>query len=161
MKANEETIEQLLLARKEGLTLRQAAACAGVHVATVCRWQNRNPELRQALWEAQRTARRLRMAWGPRPAVEWRRDCPECGADVVVRTAPGKFHFWRCEDWPWCRWASWRPPAPGNCPECKGLSWYWSHSRKSMGCDECGMRICVHSLRQAFGKILGRNLPLD
>ena len=42
-------IERVLEGRKAGCTLRQAATAAGVHVATVCRWQNRDPGLSLAL----------------------------------------------------------------------------------------------------------------
>jgi hypothetical protein len=131
----------LLQARRAGSTLRQAAAAAGVHVATVCRWHKRDPELRQALADAAREARHAR--WkppAPRPGVRWHRDCPLCKARVVVRAARGKLRFWRCGRWPWCKWASWRPRAPRNCKEC-GSPCYWSHSRKSIGCSGCGVRI--------------------
>ena len=140
MGADRATVEGLLRARRAGLTLRLAAAAAGVHVATVCRWQARDPELRQALAEAAREARRRRPAKGPRPLVRWRRNCPQCKARVVVRTAPGKVRFWRCGRWPLCRWASWRPRAPRNCKRC-GAPCYWSHSRKSIACSACGVRI--------------------
>jgi hypothetical protein len=48
--------------------------------------------------------------------------------------------FWRCGRWPLCSWASWRPRAPRNCKRC-GAPCYWSHSRKSIGCSACKMRI--------------------
>jgi hypothetical protein len=135
-------LDVLVEARRNGATLRQAAASVGVHVATVCRWQARDPELRRALVAAEREARRLEcfLNHGPRPRVQWRPDCPLCQARVVVRTAPGKLTFWRCERWPWCAWASWRPRAPRDCPHC-GSPRYWSHSRKSIGCGGCGLRI--------------------
>src|SRR4051812_5936326 len=79
MSAEREAIELLLEARRYGRTLRQAAAAAGVHVATVCRWQARDPELRQALTDAASQSAR-RPAEGPRPRVSWRRDCPLCKA---------------------------------------------------------------------------------
>ena len=140
MSADRAIVEELLRARRAGQTLRLAAAAAGVHVATVCRWQARDPELRQALAEAAREARLRRPPRGPRPPVRWRRDCPRCQARVVVRTAPGKLRFWRCGRWPLCSWASWRPRAPRNCTRC-GAPCYWSQSRRSIGCSACGVRI--------------------
>jgi hypothetical protein len=135
-------IETLLNARADGASLQEAAAAAGVHVATVCRWLKLQPELHQWMNEARKQARRLAISLKPRsrPQVPWRRDCPLCKARVVVRTAPGKLRFWRCGRWPWCSWASWRPRAPRNCRRC-GSPCYWSHSRKSIGCGTCGMRI--------------------
>lgn len=130
----------LLAARATGVTLRQAAATAGVHVATVCRWQARDPVLREALAQAAKDGRQLRKpAPEPRPLVRWRRDCPVCRARVVVRTARGGVRFWRCGRWPRCEWASWRPRAPRDCPRCGGPR-FWSHSRRSVGCDGCGLR---------------------
>jgi hypothetical protein len=132
------TVENLLRARRAGLTLRVAATLAGVHVATVCRWQARDPALRQALAEAAREARRRRPE-GARRRVRWRRDCPLCKARVSVRTAAGKARFWRCGRWPLCPWASWRPRAPRDCRRC-GAPRYWSHSRRSVACGGCGLR---------------------
>jgi hypothetical protein len=136
--ANQETAQALLRARSRGYTLRQAADEAGVHVSTVCRWQRREPRLRDALAGA--------VADGldddgpePRPRVRWRKDCPLCRARVVVRTAAGRARFWRCGRWPLCRWASWRPRAPRDCPRC-GAARYWSHSRRSVVCGGCGLR---------------------
>jgi hypothetical protein len=141
--ARGEAVTALLRERSAGATLREAAA-AGVHVSTVCRWQARDPGLRQALLDAEREGWHLRRPLpGPRPLVHWRRDCPECGAEVVVRAAPGKLRFWRCDRWPLCGWASWRPRAPRDCREC-GSPCYWSHSRKSIGCGTCGVRIDPH-----------------
>src|SRR4051794_20713902 len=42
-------IARLLAARQDGATLREAACAAGVHVATVCRWARRDPDLASAL----------------------------------------------------------------------------------------------------------------
>ena len=87
-------VRRLLEARAAGQTLRQAAAAAGVHVATVCRWQARDPALRLALAEARREGQDLlQLPREPRPHVRWRRDCPLCRAKVVVRTAPGKRRY--------------------------------------------------------------------
>lgn len=135
-------IDAVLRARRSGLKLRWAAAVAGVHVATVCRWQARDPELRAALAKAAREARASRLAQ-ERPQVPWRRDCPECKAKVVVRTAAKGARFWRCGRWPLCGWASWRPRAPRNCKRCKAPC-YWSHSRKSTSCGACGLRTQRH-----------------
>ncbi|HEY7309549.1 MAG TPA: hypothetical protein VH643_09340 [Gemmataceae bacterium] len=130
-------VTSLLRARRTGATLRDAAAAAGVHVATVCRWQNRDPTLRKALRQAADEARPE--FDDPRPSVRWRRDCPLCKAKVVVRSAKGKARFWRCGRWPECPWASWRPRASRNCKRCGGPR-YWSHSRKSIVCGGCGVR---------------------
>ena len=139
MNAPRTAVELLVQVRRDGGTLRQAAIAAGVHVATVCRWQARDQELRQALADAAEEACLRRSQGGPRRHVTWRRDCPMCKARVVVRTARGKLTFWRCGRWPLCSWASWRPRAPRNCRRC-GAPCYWSHSRKSIGCSACGMR---------------------
>jgi hypothetical protein len=133
-------VEVLLSARAGGATLREAATAAGVHVATACRWQSRNPQLRQLLADLARKHRAQSDPREPRAHVPWRRDCPLCKARVVVRTAAGGVRFWRCGRWPLCDWASWRPRAPRNCKRC-GSPCYWSHSRKSIGCSKCGMRI--------------------
>jgi len=141
MRLSQSLLEKLLAARAEGATLRQAADAAGVHVATVCRWQRSDPEFHQAMREAKGQARSSepdRNA-ASRPHVRWRRDCPLCRARVVVRTARGGARFWCCGRWPLCPWASWRPRAPRNYRRCGG-PWFWSHSRKSTACGTCGMR---------------------
>jgi len=126
--------------REAGATLRQAAALAGLHVATVCRWQQRDPDLRLALRAAADEARRVYSgSYEPRPRVRWRRDCPLCKAKVVVRTAGPGLRFWRCGRWPLCPWASWRSRAPRNCRRCGGPC-FWSHSRMSSAYSGCGMR---------------------
>jgi hypothetical protein len=140
-------VDRLLEAREGGATLRQAAAAAGVHVATVCRWQLRCPPLARALEFAAYFARRLRWARKPRyrPRVSWHRGCPLCGAAAEVRNAwgwPGPA-FWRCGRWPGCPWASWRPRFPEDCPGCGGPR-YWSHSRKSVSCPRCRVRTTLH-----------------
>jgi hypothetical protein len=137
----ERVIEELLRRVRQGLSLRSAAALAGIHVATVCRWQARAPDLCGQIAQARREAReRRRSARRPeqRPHVRWRRDCPLCRAKVVVRTARGR-RFWRCGRWPLCAWASWRPRVPRNCRRC-GAACFWSHSRKSIACSACGVR---------------------
>jgi hypothetical protein len=134
---NEVAVSALLDARRTGATLREAAEEAGVHVATVCRWQNRDPALRKALYEALNES--FPEFEEPRPSVRWRRDCPLCQAKVVVRSAKGKARFWRSGRWPLCPWASWRPRASRNCKRCGGPR-YWSHSRKSIVCGGCGVR---------------------
>jgi hypothetical protein len=138
-------VEIMVNARSDGATMRETARAAGIHLATLCRWQARDSVLRDLLREAHREWRcfELSLASGPRPRVRWRRDCPLCKARVVVRTAPGKLRFWRCGRWPRCSWASWRPRAPRDCKRCGGPC-YWSHSRKSIGCGACGMRIIAH-----------------
>jgi hypothetical protein len=145
-----EAVERLLCAREEGATLRQAAAAAGVHVATVCRWARCCPLLDRSLAFAARVARRRRFASMPRrrPSVPWHPACPCCGAAVVVRTCIEDWarkrcrggywplQFWRCGRWPDCPWANWRPRYPEDCPACGGPR-YWSHSRKSVSCPRC------------------------
>jgi len=42
-------VERLVDARERGLTLREAAAAAGVHIATACRWAAGDPKLRSSL----------------------------------------------------------------------------------------------------------------
>jgi ssDNA-binding Zn-finger/Zn-ribbon topoisomerase 1 len=138
-------VEQLLEWRRKGAKLRVAASIAGVHVATVCRWQKRDPALRQALAEAAKEARDERRRQG-RPLVPWHSQCPLCQAKVVVRTTGSGRRFWRCGRWPQCEWASWRPRYPRNCKRCGGPC-FWSHSRKSSTCRACGL----HSWRYPNG----------
>ena len=135
-----ESLPTILDAMRDGYTLREATALAGIHVATLCRWQMGDPKLRRALRRARLEYRQERDAERePRPSVLWRRDCPLCGAKVVVRMARGATPFWRCGRWPECVWASWRPRAPRNCRHCKAAR-FWSHSRKSISCSGCGRR---------------------
>jgi hypothetical protein len=144
MHVNSDAVAALLQARRLGATLREAAAAAGVHVATVCRWQKRDPALKEALERAAREAGFGQARPDPlRPFVHWHRYCPLCKARVVVRTARGGRRFWRCGRWPVCGWASWRPRAPRNCRRC-GAPCYWSHSRKSTACSACGVRTRRH-----------------
>src|SRR5205823_2884925 len=104
--------------RGAGLTLRAVARGLQIHVATLCRWQKRCPELRAALDRAaERAGQRRRHPPKPRPSVRWRKDCPLCRARVAVRKKGG-VPFWRCGRWPVCAWASWRPRAPRDCPRC-------------------------------------------
>ena len=136
---NRDSLKTALHCRTAGLTLRVVACMMGVHVATLCRWQKRSPELHAAFDRAAEQARECRRrAPRPRPAVYWRKDCPLCRARVVVRKM-GAAPFWRCGRWPLCEWASWRPRAPRDCPRC-GSPRYWSHSRKSVACAACGLR---------------------
>jgi ribosomal protein S27AE len=133
---------------ERGCTLDEAAKEIGVHPATLYRWQNKYPaleaDLREAMLRRDRFWYRVRLErWFPRPHVPWRKDCPVCGWEVVVRTAGGMagFRFWVCERWPDCSFSSWRPPAPWICPLCSGTV-FWSHSRKSVACETywCGYR---------------------
>ncbi len=125
MTAIDDRMVKVLVARDDGGTLRQAAKAAGVHVATVCRWQNRVDWFGSAMLDAARLARRRRrFSTLPlrRPPVPWHPDCPLCGRPVVVRTAVGMLRFWRCSQWPRCTFASWRPRAPDDCSECGGIA---------------------------------------
>ena len=133
----------IIAKRRLGLTLREACARAGVHIATACRWQACDPAFGEKLQSAAHHAaieRYERAALFPRPLVRWRNECPKCMAKLVVRTTSGAVRFWRCGRWPLCTWASWRPRYPRNCTKCGGPR-FWSHSRKTVGCDDCGMRI--------------------
>ncbi len=143
-RSRDEAVRMLVQARAGGLTLREAAAGAGVHVATVCRWQKRDTGLKAALKRVTREAWfHLAAPDESRRSVRWHRDCPLCKARVVVRTAKGGVRFWRCGRWPACPWSSWRPRAPRNCRRCGGVC-YWSHSRKSTACSACGLRTRRH-----------------
>jgi hypothetical protein len=133
----------VLTARMNGATLREAARAGGIHVATLCRWRARDPILAHDLHTAVRLARRMKAARRPRrrPSVKWHPDCPVCCAPVGVRLAGGVgFAFWLCSRWPDCPFASWRPRAREDCPGC-GSAWFWAHSRKSIGCPGCGLRL--------------------
>ena len=133
----------LVRAVSHGATLREAAAAAGVHVATVCRWQARDTTLGRDIRAAAFQGWQMRAVMRDyKPSVPVRPDCPQCGSVVEVATAnaPGGFRFWRCAGWPGCTWASWRPPAPGRCSGCYHGVLYWSHSRKTIGCAGCGRR---------------------
>lgn len=141
-------IERALVAREGGATLRESAAAAGVHVATLCRWVHRHPWLGQALEDAElcaRIARRRRRLLEPprKPSVPWHPACPLCGELAAVVTMEFRvFAFWRCSTWPGCPFASWRPRYPEDCPAC-GSARFWSCSRKSVGCPDCGRRVYV------------------
>jgi hypothetical protein len=136
-------VERLLDAREAGATLRQAAAAAGCHVSTACRWAERSPELQTALDVAAKTARHRRFAAlsphkprGP-DDVPWHPLCPRCGAAAEVRrSTSGRLFWWGCRA---CPWASWRPRHPRDCPACGGPH-YWAHSRRSVGCPRCRTR---------------------
>jgi ssDNA-binding Zn-finger/Zn-ribbon topoisomerase 1 len=75
-----------------------------------------------------------------RPRVPIHPNCPACGSLVAVRRVDYTlWPFWRCFTWPKCRWTSWRPRHPRDCPACGGPR-FWSYSRKSIGCPSCGRR---------------------
>ena len=137
---------EIIRARRSGWTLREACERAGVHVATACRWQNDYPDFALKLCNAAGHAadeRFERERLFGRRLVRWRNECPTCRAKLVVRTTAGAIRFWRCGRWPLCPWASWRPRHPRNCTKCGGPR-FWSHSRKTVVCDPCGMRITAH-----------------
>jgi hypothetical protein len=111
-------IDRALAARDRGDTLRQAAAAAGIHVSTLCRWAQRDDWLRRALrvyGGVERFLRRIRVR---RPPLPFHPLCPECGSPVQVRCAHFGRRFWRCSTWPACAWASWQPRHPEDCPAC-------------------------------------------
>ncbi len=145
-----EAVDAFLEAMAEGASVKAAAGAAGVHRGTVYRWMLASPMLARALEEVveeHRRAHRLAFLATPswlsqRPRVPVHPECPECFSDVEVRRADDPrvgFAFWRCSRWPRCGWASWRPRHPGNCPEC-GEPRFYSHSRLSVSCEECGSR---------------------
>jgi len=149
-----EAVLRAIDARKGGATLREAAGAAGVHVATLCRWQLRFPGIREALLTAVETGALIRVqewlaTWRPtlpvrkrrRPRVRWHHECPWCGNGVVVKSVVlwVPVAFWRCERWPRCEWASWLPRHPEDCPLCGGPR-FWSHSRRSVSCSRCRAR---------------------
>ncbi len=127
---------KILTLIQRGCSQYEAVREVGVHPATLYRWMNRYPafgaDVREATLRRDRMKRHLLGRNVYRPSVPWRKDCPECGSDLEVRTAV--FRFWRCERWPHCGFASWRPPAPWNCLLC-GEATFWSHSRKSVSCE--------------------------
>jgi hypothetical protein len=137
---------RIVRAVRLGWTLREACDQAEVHLATAYRWRTHDPEFARMLLNAADRVSEERFAGElsfERPPVTWRRDCPACRARVVVRTAKGVARFWRCGRWPLCAWSSWRPRHPRNCRTCGGPR-FWSHSRKSVTCDDCGMRSTAH-----------------
>src|SRR5438067_2186833 len=116
-----------LESRAAGRTVKAAAAAAGVHVATVCRWRAADPAfdalarevdagvLERLLAEAELRAvpldERVFAAMPRRPVVAWHPDCPRCAAPAEVRRG-GRWPaptFWRCTRYPQCKWASWLP----------------------------------------------------
>src|SRR4051812_5905598 len=141
--------------RRAGQTLAAAAAGAGLHVATACRWQRADAAFAAALKSAEaaaaadryaaKAAAEVEPARDPfggvrrRPRVEVHRDCPACGRQSEVRKAWVGATFWRCTAWPRCKWASWRPRSPWACRRCGGPT-LWSHRRISVLCIKCGDR---------------------
>jgi hypothetical protein len=139
----EEVVDRIVELRADGMSFREAARQAGVHVATVCRWQARSPEVLDAMRDATDCASRaqvLARAYCRPRSVPWSDRCPECQGHVEVRPACGFLHFWRCNDRWSCGWKSWRPRFPLDCPKC-GTYRLWSFSRKSVVCAGCGDRI--------------------
>jgi hypothetical protein len=133
------SIVKLLDARAAGGTLRQSAAAAAVHPATLCRWLLLSPVLAAAMRLAGVSARdRRRRARPYRPWVSCHPSCPECGAKVQVRSCGGSWsvRFWRCTG---CPWKSWRPRHPRDCSACGG-SREWSRSRRTVLCATCRKR---------------------
>jgi hypothetical protein len=137
--------------------LVKASEVAGVHVATVCRWQTADPKFALALRNAKREARQERIAqaraaylarrkpghppWVRKPFVPVHPNCPVCGRVSETRRVVYGYPttFWRCGLWPRCSWASWRPRYPQDCPTCNGPM-FWSCSRRSFACPRCRTR---------------------
>jgi hypothetical protein len=134
-----EALAAVLARRRQGATLKEACRAAGIHIATLMRWQARHGRVRGLLEQARLEGWRLKHPPGSwrRPRVPTHPDCPRCGGEVGYRTACYCFRFVACRD---CGWASWRPRAPWDCPHCGGAM-LWSHSRKSTACLACGLRI--------------------
>lgn len=156
-KGRPDAVKRLLEAREAGKTLREAAAAAGVHIATVCRWAAASDMLDYRLRMAARIGNRrrydakptssgnlhFRFATRARPKVLHHPLCPICEAPVKVRGTAFVLKFWRCSRWPECPWASWRPRHPEDCPRCQGPQ-YWANSRMSFSCPRCNVRITTH-----------------
>lgn len=142
------TIEKILRLIDQGLSLRKAAQAAGVHVATVCRWQIVSTTLYGALHEAADRARRRKYASRPldydRPPVPIHPCCPWCRKLVDIKTGTYGFYFWQCSKWPDCGWRSWRPRAPWDCPCGGALLWSWN--RKTVVCIWCEKRTKVSEM---------------
>jgi Topoisomerase DNA binding C4 zinc finger len=127
-------------ALRQGATLREAAKAAGVHVASLCRWQNEDQEIQRllrdgkesALWARQIQREQVRSQL-PKHGL-----CPVCNAPSVVRTAKFGRRFWGCSKWPDCNWASWKPRYPIDCSTC-GSPRYWSHGYRMIRCPKCGL----------------------
>ena len=130
----------VLAALAAGSTLRQAAAAAaGVHVATLCRWQARSEAVALALTQARPPHPPLADPFAPyqqRPTVSWHPRCPCCDGVVVTQQVRG-WYWWACI---FCAWKSWRPRHPENCPHC-GSHRLWSWDRRSIVCAGCGVRV--------------------
>jgi hypothetical protein len=136
------TLKDLFAALRKGLTLPKAAAEAGVHPATVRRWARGDEsgyladmlaDFRERRRELRRARKRPRQ---PRPHVVTDSRCPDCGGEIVCRTTRRGARYWRCSV---CDFQRWRPRAVGDCPDCGGPR-FWSCSRKSVACAECGRR---------------------
>jgi len=139
-------IRTILEARRCGKTLRQAAAAAGVPLATVCRWGAKDAKFLKKLRDAEAAEQRLLMeSRGPKPSIPWHSDCPVCAATVVKSTYWGS-RFCSCSRWPRSRWASWRRRLPIDFPDCGGVR-YWSDCRKSISCSKCRKRLDLEKMQ--------------
>lgn len=153
--------------RRAGETLVEAAAAAGVHVATVCRWKNSDRRFAAAIRKAEEAVYREMTKEGDKRVEEYLEEreaaelaryvrrvfcerlrkspvpthpcCPRCGAPSEIRKAFGMIPFWRCSLRPYTCWASWRPRYPRDCSSCCGPM-YWSDSRLSFSCPQCKVR---------------------
>jgi hypothetical protein len=138
-KDRQAALAPILAALAAGKTLRQAAAAAGVHVATLCRWQARSEALAAALAQARPPRPPRADPFAPyrqRPTVPWHPCRPRCGWEVEIQRERS-WYWWQCRG---CLWHSWRPRHPKDCPQC-GSYRLWSWSRRSVVCAGCGVRV--------------------
>ncbi len=61
--------------------------------------------------------------------------CPECGADLVVKRTRRKRIFYGCIRYPECTFSTWDRPLPTPCPKCGGL--VVAKGRKKAQCIKC------------------------
>lgn len=47
--------------------------------------------------------------------------CPECGAEIIIKTARSKKQFYSCSRYPDCSFSTWDTPTHEKCPKCSGM----------------------------------------
>ena len=131
-------IRNVLDGLNRGLTIRAAAAAAGIHVSTLYRWRKNDKWLSWDLLDGMENAylERHTQRERARPPLVRHPLCPACGATAVPRTAHFHRRFWGCSKWPECKWASWRPRHPEDCSTCGGPR-YWSRHGRIVRCPAC------------------------